>query len=144
MKTSKTKIFKEHKTSVSRANTWDFSPEFIEAYSQTLAQRTEINSMKDFIDEDGFELDTKKHRIIDPKSILIIGNRNLEFPHDRSIPNSYKTDCFERLRRDIRNVEIVTYDELFERAFHIVYTEKIPDDWFKIEAPEFIKEVLKF
>jgi hypothetical protein len=143
LKTSKTKIFKENKTPNSRANTWDFSPEFIEAYSQTLAQRTEINSRKDFINEDGRELDTKKHRILDPKSVLLIGNRNLEFPHDRSVTNSYKTDCFERLRRDIRNVEIMTYDELFERAFHIVYTEKIPDNWFDIDTTKFIKEVLK-
>jgi hypothetical protein len=143
LKTSKTKIFKENKSSNSRANTWDFSPEFIEAYSQTLAQRTEINSRKDFINEAGHEVDTKKHRILDPKSVLLIGNRNLEFPHDRSLVNSYKTDCFERLRRDIRNVEIMTYDELFERAFHIVYTEKIPDNWFEIDTVTFIKEVLK-
>jgi hypothetical protein len=68
-------------------------------------------------------LDTKKHGILDPKSVPLIGNRNLEFPHDRSVTNSYKTDCFERLRRDIRNVVLWHKDE-FERAFHIVYTRK--------------------
>lgn len=143
LKTSKTKIFKENKSSNSRANTWDFSPEFIEAYSQTLAQRTEISSTKDFINDDGIQLDTKKNRILDPKSILLIGNRNVEFPHNRSVTNSYKTDSFERLRRDIRNVEIMTFDELFERAFHIAYTEKIPDDWFNIDEKKFIDDILK-
>ncbi|MBK9355442.1 MAG: DUF4263 domain-containing protein [Bacteroidetes bacterium] len=39
LKTSDTKIFKIEKTSKSRANTWDFSNDFIEAYSQVLAQR---------------------------------------------------------------------------------------------------------
>jgi hypothetical protein len=144
LKTSKTKIFKENKTTKSRANTWDFSSEFIEAYSQTLAQRTEISSDKDFIDENRNILDTKKYRILDPKSILIIGNRNLEFPHNRNLDNEYKTDCFERLRRDIRNLDIITYDELFERAFHIVYNTKLPDNWFDIEVELFKKEILKF
>ncbi|MBC5836724.1 Shedu anti-phage system protein SduA domain-containing protein [Flavobacterium muglaense] len=143
LKTSKTKIFKENKTNKSRANTWDFSPEFIEAYSQTLAQRTEISSGKDFIDESRNILDTKKYRILDPKSVLIIGNRNLEFPHSRNLDNEYKTDCFERLRRDIRNLDIITYDELFERAFHIVYNTKLPDDWYTIDEHIFIKDILK-
>lgn len=144
LKTSKTKIFKENKTSSSRSNTWDFSTEFIEAYSQTLAQRTEINSGKNIIDESGLILDTKKNRVLDPKSVLIIGNRNIEFPHNRKLENEYKTDCFERLRRDIRNIEIITYDELFERAFHIVYDSKLPDNWFEIESKLFITETLKF
>lgn len=143
LKTSKTKIFKDGKTSNSRSNTWDFSTEFIEAYSQALAQRTEIRSDKDFIDENKNILDTKKYRILDPKSILIIGNRNLEFPHNRNLENEYKTDCFERLRRDIRNLDIITYDELFERAFHIVLNTKLPDDWFTINESTFIKDILK-
>ena len=132
-----------NKTSNSRSNTWDFSTEFIEAYSQALAQRTEISSDKDFIDENKNILDTKKYRILDPKSILIIGNRNIEFPHDRNLENEYKTDCFERLRRDIRNLDIITYDELFERAFHIVLNTKLPDDWFTINESTFIKDILK-
>lgn len=39
LKTSNTKIFKERKGSLSRANTWDFSPEFIEGISQCLGQK---------------------------------------------------------------------------------------------------------
>ncbi len=81
---------------------------------------------------------------MDPKSVLIIGNRNLEFPHNRQLDNEYKTDCFERLRRDIRNLDIITYDELFERAYHIVYNTKLPDNWFEIDDKLFIREILKF
>jgi hypothetical protein len=143
LKTANTLIFKANKTAASRSNTWDFSTEFVEAYSQTLAQRTEIRSEKDFIDESGIILDTKKYRILDPKSVLIIGNRNVEFPHNRKLENEYKTDCFERLRRDIRNVEIITYDELFERAYHIVFSEKLPLDWYDLNEDLFITDILK-
>lgn len=75
--------------------------------------------------------------------MLIFGNRNIEFPHNRSVENSIKSDCFERFRRDIRNVEIITFDELFERAYHIVYSEKLPLDWYDIEEKDFINNILK-
>lgn len=143
LKTSNTKIFNSKKTNKSRANTWDFSNDFIEAYSQTLSQRTELSEDKNLINNDGKIIDSKKHRILDPKGVLIIGNRNVEFPHNRKTENEIKTDCFERIRRDIRNIEIITYDELFERAFHIVFLEKLPENWYNIEPSEFKKNILK-
>ncbi len=143
LKTSKTKIFSRSKTTKSRANTWDFSNDFIEAYSQTLSQRTEISEHKNIENDDGVIIDTKKHRILDPKAILIIGNRNVEFPHIRNVENDIKTDCFERIRRDSRNIEIITFDELFERAFHMVFLEKLPENWHDIEPSEFKKNILK-
>ncbi|MFK7059701.1 Shedu anti-phage system protein SduA domain-containing protein [Flavobacterium oreochromis] len=143
LKTSNTKIFKTNKSSNSRTNTWDFTSEFIEAYSQTLSQRTEIHKNKEIIEEDGKKLDTEIHRILDPKSVLIFGNRNIEFSHNRSVENSIKSDCFERFRRDIRNVEIITFDELFERAYHIVYSEKLPLNWYDFNEQDFIKNILK-
>jgi hypothetical protein len=143
LKTSNTKIFKTNKSSNSRANTWDFTSEFIEAYSQTLSQRTEINKNKEIINEEGTKIDTEVYRILDPKSVLIFGNRNEEFPHNRDVINSTKSDCFERLRRDIRNVEIITFDELFERAYHIVYSNKLPENWHAIKNNKFIQNILK-
>lgn len=143
LKTSKTLIFKTVKSSKSRANTWDFSNDFIEAYSQTLAQRTELSDDKKIVNDIGDIIDTQKHRILDPKSVLIVGNRNVEFPHNRKNELTIKSDCFERFRRDNRNVEIITFDELFERAFHIVYSEKLPNDWYTMETDKFIKDVLK-
>lgn len=142
LKTSDTKIFKPEKTSKSRSNTWDFSNDFIEAYSQVLAQRTSLTERKSILDEEGNILDNEIHRILDPKAILLIGNRSEEFPHNRNNENNIKTDCFERLRRDTKNVEILTYDELFERAFHIVYTTKLPKEWYKLGQEEFKSDVL--
>ena len=143
LKKSKAQIFSQVKTNKSRANTWDFSSNFIEAYSQTLSQRSEISDTKNIVDEDGAIIDTKRHRILDPKAILIIGNRNVEFPHTRKTESDIKSDCFERIRRDSRNVEIMTYDELFERAFHIVFSEKLPMNWYELEPEEFKSKVLK-
>jgi hypothetical protein len=104
---------------------------------------TEINKNKEIIDEDGIKIDTDVYRILDPKSVLIFGNRNIEFPHNRLVENSIKTDCFERFRRDIRNVDIITFDELFERAYHIVYSDKLPKNWYSIDEKEFITNILK-
>jgi len=143
LKTSKTNIFSSKKLSKSRANTWDFSNDFIEAYSQILSQRSEISEAKDVVDEEGLVIDAKIHRILDPKAVLIIGNRNVEFPHIRSVEYDVKTDCFERIRRDSRNIEIITFDELFERAFHIVFLEKLPENWFDIDPEIFKKNILK-
>ena len=143
LKTSKTKIFSPAKSSKSRANTWDFSNNFIEAYSQILSQRSEISETKNIEDEDGIIIDTKKHRILDPKAVLIIGNRNEEFPHIRKTEYDVKTDCFERIRRDSRNIEIITFDELFERAFHIVFSEKLPENWYNINPEDFKMNILK-
>ena len=143
LKTSKTKIFKQNKTSKSRANTWDFSEDFLEAYSQVLAQRSEITEEKKIEDDKGRIVDTKINRILDPKAILIIGNRNEEFPHIRKSELDIKTDCFERIRRDSRNIEIITYDELFERAFHIVFPDKLPEEWYSFSSETFKRNVLK-
>ena len=101
------------------------------------------NKYKDIKDENGNLIDTKKNRILDPKAVLIIGNRNAEFPHIRNSEFDMKTDCFERMRRDSRNIEIVTYDELFERAFHIVFPAKLPKDWFDLDTEFFKSNVLK-
>lgn len=142
LKTSKTDIFKRKKSSNSRANTWDFGSPFIEAYSQILGQKNVLNKNKEIIGEDGSIIDTQIHRVIDPMAILIIGNRNREFPHNRMNENNIKSDTFERFRRDSRNVEIVTFDEIFERAFHMVFSQKLARDWYFIETSEFIEKYL--
>ena len=61
-------------------------------------------------------------RNIDPKVIFIIGNKTEEFPQDSLDQNIYsKRDTFESFRRNSRNVDIITYDELYKRAAAIVH-----------------------
>ena len=38
--------------------------------------------------------------------------------------NIMKRDTLERFKRNNRNVEIISYDELYERAYFIIYGEK--------------------
>ena len=76
-------------------------------------------------------IDKNKVKTIDPKTIFIIGNRKNEFPHDLAKDNHTKSETFERFRRNSRNIDIITYDELFERAYYIAYSEKIPVDWYQ-------------
>ena len=133
LKHSNTKIFKVTKTSKSRTNTWDFTPDFIEGVSQCLAQKIGLEksaNLKNYVSE-GERLDTTAHKTIDPTVIFIIGNRKAEFPHDRKDEHHVKSETLERFRRNNRNVDIITYDELFERAYHIVFLEKISRDWYK-------------
>lgn len=132
LKHSKTQIFKKEKTK-GRANTWDFTSDFIEGVSQCLGQKFALDRSymtKDFVNDQGKLLDKNLTLSIDPKTVFIIGNRKVEFPHDLHSVNHFKSQTFELFRRNNRNVDIVTFDELFERAYHTVYGDIIQQDWF--------------
>lgn len=132
LKHSETKIFKTVK-SKGRANTWDFTSDFIEGVSQCLGQKFALDrsyKTKDFANDKGKMLDKSQTLTVDPKTVFIIGNRKLEFPHNLESDNYTKSQTFELFRRNNRNVDIVTFDELFERAYHTVYGDIIQQDWF--------------
>lgn len=135
LKCSSTEIFKKTR-SKGRANTWDFTADFIEGISQCLGQKTELEKsfkQKNFI-KDGKRLDSARIESIDPKTLLIIGNRRKEFPLDDLFDDNFiKSNAFERFRRSNRNVEVITFDELFERAYHTVFAEKLDSDWYSKE-----------
>ena len=145
LKTANTDIFKlrplkekdnkQTKNSHERANTWAFTPAFIEGISQCLGQKSALtdsyHSKKNFIKNNGKRVDTEIQRTLDPKTIFIIGNREKEFTHStREDDNFIKSETFERYRRNSRNIDIITYDELFERAYHIVFPKKIKENWY--------------
>lgn len=132
LKHSKTQIFKREKTK-GRANTWDFTSDFIEGVSQCLGQKFALDrsyKTKDFVNDSGKMLDKNLTLTIDPKTVFIVGNRKVEFPHDLDSIHHFKSQTFELFRRNNRNVDIVTFDELFERAYHTVYGDIIQQDWF--------------
>lgn len=93
----------------------------IDSLSQILEQKAswqikgEVNANNNFNDEG--ELINQK--TLDPKSILIIG-ADSQFEGTEKI-KQIKLRTFELFRRDSRNIEILTYDELYERAKFIVY-----------------------
>jgi hypothetical protein len=125
LKKADTPLFGKSKN---RSNSWTLSEDLISAVSQILEQRAswqvyaETNANNNFNDSG----ETIKQRTFDPKSILIIGSTD-QFSGDEK-ENQIKAKTFELFRRDSRNIEIVTYDELFERAKFIVEHRQIQKD----------------
>lgn len=137
LKTPETQIFKTLRGCHSRTNTWEFSAEFISGVSQCLGQKLAMDegyAVKTVVDEDSKAISKDAVYNADVKVVFVIGCRYGQFPHNRIVDNLIKSKTFEMFRRNNRNIDIITYDELFERAYHIVMTEKIPTDWFADEA----------
>jgi hypothetical protein len=134
LKNDDANIFTEIKSDDARANTWSFTKDFIEGVSQCLGQKEELERSflaKDFPDANGILLDKNRTFTCDPRSLFIIGNRLKEFPHDRENDHIIKSKTFERFRRNNRNVDVITYDELFERTFFLVTGNQLAEDWWK-------------
>ncbi|MFA6038358.1 MAG: Shedu immune nuclease family protein [Legionellales bacterium] len=117
LKKSGTPLFKSLRN---RSNTWKLSNELLDAFSQILEHKASGQAKLDQrnYDKDGNEI---TQITIDPKVILIIGSwKELEAntPEIKAI----KKRTFELFRRDSRNVEILTFDELYERTKFIVHT----------------------
>lgn len=108
-----------------RSGSWCLSEELTWAVSQILEQKAsgqlKIESTKALLDSNGQIITQHAY---DPKIILIIGcwdqvERSADPPGTKAI----KRKTFELFRRDSRNIEIITYDELYERARFIVKCE---------------------
>lgn len=112
-----TQLFENSKN---RANSWKLSDDLIDSLSQILEQKAswqikaEVNANNNFNDEGKLI----QQKTLDPKSILIIGSDS-QFEGTEKI-KQIKLRTFELFRRDSRNIEILTYDELYERAKFIV------------------------
>ena len=123
LKTPKTEIFTANKSKDARAGTWSFTQPFIEGFSQCLAQKFHWDKEsrgKDLV-KDGKVLSREQTRTVDPKTIYIVGHKEEQLPRASTEADVLvKRDTFERFRRNNRNVEIITYDELYDRADFIV------------------------
>ncbi|MDX2282163.1 MAG: Shedu immune nuclease family protein [Saprospiraceae bacterium] len=119
LKKPDTPLFDNNKN---RSGSWCLSEELIWAVSQILEQKAsgqlKIETTKELLDTND-QLITQ--HACDPKIIIIIGcwdqvERSADSPGIKAI----KRKTFELFRRDSRNIEIITYDELYERARFIV------------------------
>lgn len=130
LKQSSESIFKKNNSK--RTGKWDFTSGFIEGISQCLGQKSEFDSSHKFKEIDNDEGETIDFYNVDVPSILIIGNKKNEFPIDKKQSiNIIKVKTLERFRRNSRNINILTYDELFERAYNIVYSKKLDINWYQ-------------
>ncbi len=116
IKKPSTSLFDKNKN---RSNAWSLSTDLINSVSQILEQKASglIKLEKNQYDSHGKLIQQKAY---DSKVVLIIGHwRELEIS-ESDLEKEIKKKTFELFRRDSRNVEIITYDELYERARFIV------------------------
>lgn len=129
IKTPKTHFFTLEKSSKARTGTWSFTQDFIEGISQCLKQKIdwEKNQKNKDLVFNGEIIDQDIHRTIDPKVIFIMGNKQSELDlNSKNVDILTKRDTLERFKRNNRNIEIISYDELYERAYFIVYHKPAP------------------
>jgi Domain of unknown function (DUF4263) len=117
LKLPSTEIFAEDRN---RAKSWRLSNKLIEAYSQILEQKAsgqiKIETTRGLVNDEYQEI---TQHSFDSKTILLIGTWQ-QIENDPEGIKRIKAKTFELFRRDSRNIEIITYDELYERAEFIV------------------------
>lgn len=99
-----------------RSGCWAASSELSAAVTQTqkTAHDFEHNRFRDLLtDREGTETGDVVYSV-QPRSYLVVGNMS------ELRGNGDKITCFELYRRNVRSPEILTFDELFERARCIV------------------------
>jgi len=122
IKTPDTPIFTASRRG--RAGTWEFSREFMSAVSQIIEQKAEWLSFAqtgEHYNRSGTEVLTARTR--SAKSILVIGSQE-EFSRPGNARDlNLMRDTFELFRRESRSIDIVTFDELLERARFITRSQ---------------------
>lgn len=109
-------------TEKNRSNSWRLSNDLIDSVSQILEHKASglIHlENKQFIKGEPLE-----QKAYDSKVILIIGDWSEIEKADSTQEKEIKKKTFELFRRDSRNIEIMTFDELFDRACYIAEGKK--------------------
>lgn len=118
IKKPQTSIFDKSKN---RSGSWSLHSEFIDAVTQVLEQKAEWNILGQSANNYNRTGDKKlAQRTRDSKAILIAGNKNEYLSLANIREKEIKQDTLELFRRGLSNIEIITFDELYERADFIV------------------------
>jgi len=114
LKTPKTNLFENRRN---RSDSWRLSTDLTDAVSQILAQKAnwELESAGANYTAEGQRISEVAH---DVECILVIGQFSNIKGNDRE--HAIKLKTLELYRRNLRNIEILLYDELYERARFIV------------------------
>jgi hypothetical protein len=105
-----------------RANTWKLSNQLFDSVSQILEQKAsgqlKIENTRELVDDNYNVINQHSY---DSKTILLIGNWDeVDSTSEPEGIKKTKRKTFELFRRDSRNIEVLTYDELYQRATFIV------------------------
>lgn len=113
-----TSLFGTHSN---RSNCWKLSTELYDAHSQILEHKAcgqiKLSENKIEYDANGEEI---KQKAYDSKTILIIGSWKELNSSKNHQEKKIKEKTLELFRQNSKNVEIITFDELYDRAKHIV------------------------
>lgn len=124
LKTANKDIFTENKKSTARTNTWSFSDDFLDWISQCLAQKSEHDKERKQIKKENkdWKYETLREiRTVDTDCIFIIWNKEREFSLKSTLDeDDIKKDTFKRFRENSKNIKIITFDELYQRALNIL------------------------
>jgi hypothetical protein len=121
IKTPNTPIFSASRRG--RAGTWEFSREFKSAVSQIIEQKAEWLLFAQSGEHYNKAGDALTARTRNAKSILVIGSRNEFLQSGNQRDATIMRDTFELFRRETRSIDIVTFDELLERARFITRSQ---------------------
>ena len=121
IKTHKTHLLKQVSNSY-RPEIWSASDELTGGIMQIqkTVQKSILNiKSKTEIENERGELTGERLFLYQPKSFLVIGSLQ-EFIGDNKNINEQKYSSFELFRRNLTNPTIITFDELYDRARHII------------------------
>jgi len=121
IKTPDTSIFSPSKRG--RAGTWEFSRDFMSAISQVIEQKAEWLSFAQTGEHYNKAGNVLEARTRNAKTILVIGSRDQFSRSGNARDASIMRDTFELFRRENRSIDIVTFDELLERARFITRSQ---------------------
>lgn len=106
-----------------RVDCWQISDELAGAIAQVQKvveiAREDIGASLFVKDSDGFPTGEIAY-LYEPKAFILVGSLR-EFMRETDVSKT-KFGSFELFRRNLHNPEIITFDELYERAKHIVDT----------------------
>jgi hypothetical protein len=108
-----------------RPEAWQISDALSGAIAQV--QRTiqkalkSIDTKTDIINKQG-DLSGEQVYFYNPKGFILIGKQD-EFINENGI-NEIKYSSFEMFRKNLKNIDIITYDELYQRAYYICHNKE--------------------
>ena len=106
-----------------RSNSWRLSNDLIESVSQILEHKA--SGLIRLDTEQYIHGEPVKQKSYDSKVILIIGDWKELENSKNTLEKEIKKKTLELFRRDSRNIEILTFDELYERASFIAEGENV-------------------
>lgn len=122
LKTPNTELFVNTDSGKNRSGSWSLSTKLVYGVSQILEQKAmgQIKLEKEPYNDNEEKITQKGY---DSKCILIVGNliNDIENSSDSSKIKEIKKKTFELYRRDSKNIEILTFDELYNRANYICH-----------------------